>query len=242
PRVELAYVDKVFRARKVHGLMLAGVTIQQPETVMVDSAVEVGMDSTIGPFVQLLGNTRIGDDCTIGAGAIIRDSQISDRVAIEAYTIVNSSRVDNGASIGPFARLRMENHVGSNAHIGNFVELKKTRMGAGAKAGHLAYLGDSELGTEVNVGAGTITCNYDGARKHKTAVGDGVFLGSNSTLVAPIQIGSGSYVGAGSVVTETVPEDSLALGRGRQVIKEGWAKRRREGSERDRAAKQSKGS
>lgn len=236
-RVELAYVDSVFRRRKIQQLMLAGVTIRQPETVVIDSAVSVGMDTVIEPSAQLLGCTQIGEDCTIGPGAIIRDSEVADGVAIEAYTVINSSRIDAGASIGPFARLRMDNHVGANAHIGNFVELKKTIMGAGAKAGHLAYLGDSELGNQVNVGAGTITCNYDGVRKHKTIVGQRVFLGSNSTLVAPIELGDDAYVGAGSVLTDAVPQDALALGRSRQVNKDGWAKRRREAVAKEKAAK-----
>jgi bifunctional UDP-N-acetylglucosamine pyrophosphorylase / glucosamine-1-phosphate N-acetyltransferase len=227
-RAELASVDRIFRDRKTHELMLSGVTILRPETVTVDMAVRAGMDTTVEPFAQLLGQTTIGENCRIGTGAIIRDTQIADGVEIQPYTIVNTSHIETGASVGPFARLRMENHVGANAHIGNFVELKKTRFGPGAKAGHLAYLGDSEIGADVNIGAGTITCNYDGARKHKTVIGDQVFVGSNSTLVAPVELGAKSYIGAGSVITSAVPEDALALGRGRQVNKEEWAKRRRE--------------
>jgi bifunctional UDP-N-acetylglucosamine pyrophosphorylase/glucosamine-1-phosphate N-acetyltransferase len=148
-------------------------------------------------------------------------------VEIGPYTLIASSTVGDGARVGPFSRLRLDNEVGAGAHIGNFVELKKTRMGAGAKANHLAYLGDSNIGDKTNIGAGTITCNYDGAHKHKTEIGRGVFVGSNATLVAPIEIGDGSYVGAGSVITDPVPADALALGRGRQVIKEGWAARRK---------------
>ena len=194
----------------------------------VDIDVQVGMDTVIEPSVQLVGTTTIGENCRIGAGAIIRYSQIGDSVNIQPYTIVNTSTVEGGADIGPFARLRMENHVGAGAHVGNFVELKKTRFGAGAKAGHLAYLGDSDIGADVNVGAGTITCNFDGARKHKTIIGAHAFVGSNSTLVAPVEIGDKSYIAAGSVITNPVPQDALAIGRGRQEIKEGWAKRRRE--------------
>jgi bifunctional UDP-N-acetylglucosamine pyrophosphorylase / glucosamine-1-phosphate N-acetyltransferase len=227
-RAELALVDRVFRDRKGLELMLAGVTIVRPETVTLDTDVDAGMDTVIEPFVQLLGSTRIGENSRIGAGAIIRDSQIADGVDIQPYTLINSSRVDAGASVGPFARLRLENHVEANAHIGNFVELKKTRFGQGAKAGHLAYLGDSNIGKEVNIGAGTITCNFDGARKHQTTIKDGAFVGSNSTLVAPVEIGDKSYVGAGSVITSKVPEDALGIGRGKQVNKAGWAKRRRE--------------
>jgi bifunctional UDP-N-acetylglucosamine pyrophosphorylase/glucosamine-1-phosphate N-acetyltransferase len=226
-RVELADVDAILNARKARELMLAGVTIRKPETVTLDARVIVGMDCVIEPFAQLLGNTTVGENCRIGAGAVIRDSRIADNVEIAPYTFVVTSVVETGASVGPFARLRMENHVEAGAHIGNFVELKKTRFRAGAKAGHLAYLGDSDIGAEVNIGAGTITCNFDGARKHKTSIGDNAFIGSNSTLVAPVEIGEGAYVGAGSVITDGVPADALALGRSRQTNKEGWAAERR---------------
>jgi bifunctional UDP-N-acetylglucosamine pyrophosphorylase/glucosamine-1-phosphate N-acetyltransferase len=227
-RAELAAVDRIFRERKALELMLAGVTIYRPETVTIDGSARVGIDTIVEPHAQLLGNTVIGEECRIGAGAIIRNSIVGDAVFIEPYTIINASRIDSGANVGPFARLRFDNHVEANAHVGNFVELKKTRLGVGAKASHLAYLGDSEIGTQVNIGAGTITCNYDGLRKHKTSIGDHSFVGSNSTLVAPLEIGARSYIGAGSVITEAVPEDALGIGRGRQLIKEGWAKRRRE--------------
>lgn len=227
-RVELAYIDGVFRQRKAEQLMLSGVTIRKPESVIIDTSARVGMDTVIGPFAQILGSTVIGDDCVIGAGAVIQDSELENGVVVEPYTFIHESRVQSEASVGPFARVRPGSQVGPKAHIGNFVELKKTSLGPGAKAGHLAYLGDSEIGSGVNVGAGTITCNYDGARKHKTIIGEGVFVGSNSTLVAPLELGAGSYVGAGSVVTERVPEDALAVGRSRQANKEGWAKRRRE--------------
>ncbi len=227
-RIELAIVDRIFRERKVRQLMLDGVTIEKPETVIIDLPVAAGMDSVIEPFVQLLGHTTIGENCRIGSGSIIRDSQLGDGVEIAPYTLIQSSTIDSAATIGPFARLRPGNHVKAAAHIGNFVELKKTILGAGSKAGHLAYLGDSVIGAGANIGAGTITCNYDGTSKHQTFIGDRVFVGSNATLVAPVELGSGSYIAAGSVVTEGVPADALALGRGRQVNKEGWAKRRRE--------------
>jgi bifunctional UDP-N-acetylglucosamine pyrophosphorylase/glucosamine-1-phosphate N-acetyltransferase len=227
-RVELAEVDRLLRDRKRRELMLSGVTIEQPETVAVDCGVSIGMDSEIGPFAQILGNTSIGENCRIGAGAVIQDCQIADDVEIGPYTILAHSRLERGVVAGPFARLRMDNVVEAGAHIGNFVELKKTRMGAGAKANHLAYLGDSEIGAKSNIGAGTITCNYDGQKKHPTRIGDGSFVGSNSTLVAPLTVGGGAYIAAGSVITEDVPADALALGRGRQVIKEEWAKKRRE--------------
>ena len=227
-RVELAEVDGIFRARKARELMLSGVTAVRPETITFDARVQIGMDTVIEPFAQILGDTVIGENCRIGAGAIIRDSRIADGVEIAPYTVVVTSTVETGATIGPFARLRMENHVEAGAHIGNFVELKKTRFRAGAKAGHLAYLGDSDIGADVNIGAGTITCNYDGAKKHRTSIGDGAFIGSNSTLVAPVEIGSEAYVAAGSVITNPVPQDALGIARGRQENKEGWAARRRQ--------------
>jgi len=224
-RVELAAVDRIFRDRKVRELMLAGVTIVKPETVSIDCQVRVGMDSIIEPFAQILGNTEIGEECHIGACSIIQESRLADRVDVGAFTIIGTSEVAEDAHVGPYARLRMGNHVAAGAHIGNFVELKKTTFGAGAKANHLAYLGDSTIGDRVNVGAGTITCNYDGVAKHETHIGQDAFIGSNSTLVAPIEIGDGSYIGAGSVITDPVPSKALGLGRGRQVNKEGWVKK-----------------
>lgn len=226
-RIELAEVDALLRDRKRRELMLSGVTIEKPETVTIDADVRIGIDTIVEPFAQILGKTTIGENCRIGAAAIVSDSELADGVEIGPFTVVNTSRLERGAHAGPFARLRMENHVAAGAQIGNFVELKKTRLGAGAKAMHLAYLGDSRIGDQVNIGAGTITCNYDGVRKHPTTIGDGSFIGSNSTLVAPLEIGGGSYVAAGSVITEAVPPGALALGRARQVLKEEWAKKRR---------------
>jgi bifunctional UDP-N-acetylglucosamine pyrophosphorylase / glucosamine-1-phosphate N-acetyltransferase len=226
-RVELAAVDKIFRERKVRDLMLAGVTIEKPETVTIDCAVRIGEDSIVGPSAQILGKTEIGEDCRIGACAIVENSKLADRVHVAPFTSIVDSQVESDAQIGPFARLRPGNRVETGAHIGNFVELKNTRLGAGAKAGHLAYLGDAEIGDKTNIGAGTITCNYDGAQKHRTRIGKEVFVGSNSTLVAPIEIGDKSYIGAGSVITDLVPKDALALGRARQVVKEGWAAKRK---------------
>jgi len=226
-RVQLAEADAILRERKRREAMLSGVTLEKPETITIDAGVEIGMDTIIEPFAQILGKTRIGENCRVGACSIVQDSELADEVQIGAFTVVVSSRVDRGASAGPFARLRMGNHVEAGAHIGNFVELKKTRMGAGAKAGHLAYLGDSHIGARVNIGAGTITCNYDGQHKHATTIGEGAFVGSNSTLVAPIEIGAGAYLAAGSVITEPVPADALALARSRQVLKEDWARKKR---------------
>ena len=227
-REELAVADRLLRARKVRELMLAGVTIEKPETVTVDADVTIGMDTIVEPFAQILGRTGIGENCRIGACAIIRDSELADEVEVGPFTIIGTSRLERGAQAGPFARLRMDDHLEEGAHVGNFVELKKTRLGAGSKAMHLAYLGDSDIGPNVNVGAGSITCNYDGTRKHRTRIGAGAFIGSNSTLVAPVQIGDGAYLAAGSVITSDVPADALAVGRARQTNKEEWARKRRE--------------
>ncbi len=227
-RIELAEVDALLRRRKLRELMLAGVTIEKPETVSIDADVSIGIDTVVEPFSQILGRTSIGENCRIGACSVVRDCELGEAVEIAPFTLLEDSRLGRGVHAGPFARLRMHNHVEEGARIGNFVELKKTHMGAGAKANHLAYLGDSLIGARSNIGAGTITCNYDGVRKHVTAIGEGAFIGSNSTLVAPVEIGEGAYVGAGSVITKPVPADSLAVGRGRQVVKEGWAKKRRE--------------
>ncbi|HEY4360839.1 MAG TPA: bifunctional UDP-N-acetylglucosamine diphosphorylase/glucosamine-1-phosphate N-acetyltransferase GlmU [Bryobacteraceae bacterium] len=226
-RVELADADGILRRRKAHELMLSGVTIERPETVSIDTQVTAGMDTVIEPFARLLGTTKIGADCRVGAGAILESAVLADGVTIAPYTLIADSSVDTGASVGPFARMRMGAHAGADSRIGNFVELKKTDLGAGAKSQHLAYLGDSTVGAGANIGAGTITCNYDGEKKHRTTIGAGAFVGSNSTLVAPLEIGAESYVAAGSVITQEVPAEALALGRSRQVNKAGWAAARR---------------
>jgi len=224
-RVELAHADGILRGRKNEELMLAGVTIERPETVTIDARVRAGTDTIIEPFARLLGATSIGEDCHIGAGSILENAIVGDGVRVLPYTLISDSRVEGEAQVGPFARLRMDAHVGHNARVGNFVELKKTHLGNGAKSQHLAYLGDAEIGEGTNIGAGTITCNYDGEKKHRTTIGARAFVGSNSTLVAPIEIGDGSYIGAGSVITEEVPAGTLALGRARQVVKSGWTKK-----------------
>jgi bifunctional UDP-N-acetylglucosamine pyrophosphorylase/glucosamine-1-phosphate N-acetyltransferase len=226
-RVELADADRILRRRKTHELMLSGVTIERPETVCIDASVSAGVDTVIEPFTRLLGRTRIGEDCRIGAGSILENTELADRVIIGPYTLIADSRIDAGANVGPFARLRMHAHAEAETRIGNFVELKNTRLGAGAKSQHLAYLGDAQIGAGSNIGAGTITCNYDGEKKHATTIGDSAFVGSNSTLVAPVKIGDGSYIAAGSVITEEVPPGALALGRGRQANKPGWVEKRR---------------
>jgi bifunctional UDP-N-acetylglucosamine pyrophosphorylase/glucosamine-1-phosphate N-acetyltransferase len=226
-RVELAAVDRIFRERTVRDLMLSGVTIERPETVTIDLSVKIGMDTVIEPFARILGKTVIGENCRVGAYSIISDCQLGNEVEILPFSHIVDSTLELGVQAGPYARLRMQSYVESGAVIGNFVELKKTRLGAKSKAQHLAYLGDAAIGAGVNIGAGTITCNYDGKKKSPTIIGDGAFVGSNSTLVAPVEVGPGSYVAAGSVITDTIPEDALALGRARQVVKPGWAKKRR---------------
>jgi bifunctional UDP-N-acetylglucosamine pyrophosphorylase/glucosamine-1-phosphate N-acetyltransferase len=224
-RIELADADRILRARKVRQLMLDGVTIEKPETVTIDADVKIGIDTIVGPFAQLTGQTTIGENCRIGACALVQDSVLADETEVFPFSIVSASRLEAKAHAGPFARLRMGAHLEESAHVGNFVELKKTRMGAGSKSMHLAYLGDSTLGERVNIGAGTITCNYDGKKKHETKIGKGAFVGSNSTLVAPVEIGDDAYIGAGSVITHKVPDRALGIGRSRQVNKEGWTKK-----------------
>lgn len=224
--VELADLDATLRLRKARELMESGVTIYRPETCVIDSDVEVAADTIIDPFVQLLGKTRVGADCHIRSYSVIRDSQIANRVQVRAGSILDQSQVGSDAVLGPYSHLRPGADLAEGVHVGNFVEVKKTRLGRGSKANHLAYLGDSEIGAGVNVGAGTITCNYDGTRKHVTNIDEGAFIGSNSTLVAPVRVGKGAYVAAGSTITQEVPADALALGRARQTVKEGWAKQR----------------
>jgi bifunctional UDP-N-acetylglucosamine pyrophosphorylase/glucosamine-1-phosphate N-acetyltransferase len=228
-RADLAEVDRVFRERKRAALMDDGVTIQLPETVLVDPDVTVGEDSIIEPGVQLLGKTKIGMRCTIRTGSVLSDALLGGDVTVEPHCVVAESRLDDGVVIGPFARLRPGNHLKAGARIGNFVELKKSVIGEGTKAMHLSYLGDTKIGTKSNIGAGTITCNYDGFQKHPTSIGNKVFIGSDTALVAPVRVGDGAYVAAGSTITENVPSDGLAIARGRQVNKPGWAaKKRRE--------------
>jgi bifunctional UDP-N-acetylglucosamine pyrophosphorylase/glucosamine-1-phosphate N-acetyltransferase len=228
-RVDLAEVDRIFRERKRGELMDAGVSFQLPETVLVDPDVVAGEDTVIEPGVQLLGKTRIGARCTIRTGSVLSDATLGDGVTVEPHCVVAQSRLDDGVIIGPFARLRPDNHLKAGARIGNFVELKKSVIGEGTKAMHLSYLGDTRVGTKSNIGAGTITCNYDGFHKYPTTIGNRVFVGSDSTLVAPVRLADGAYIAAGSTITDNVPPDSLGIGRGRQVTKRGWAaKKRRE--------------
>jgi bifunctional UDP-N-acetylglucosamine pyrophosphorylase/glucosamine-1-phosphate N-acetyltransferase len=224
---EMVARDAKARIEKAADLMEAGVTIFRPDTTVIDAEVEVGAGTVIEPFVQLLGATRVGSGCQIRSFTVIESCTIGDQVLIRQSCILTESKVDSGAKIGPFAHLRPGSEIGEEAHVGNFVETKKARLGKGAKASHLTYLGDAEVGEAANIGAGVITCNYDGERKHTTRIGKGAFVGSDSTLVAPVSIGDGAFVAAGSCITKDVPADSLAVARSHQVVKEGWATARR---------------
>ena len=226
-RSELAEVSSLVRQNKNEELMAAGVTIVDPATTYIDPDVEIGADTVIHPGVVIEGQTRIGGACEIQAYVRIRDSEIADRVTINNFCLIVGARVADGVSIGPFAHLRPDTAVGEGAKIGNFVELKKTTMGPGAKANHLAYLGDATIGANVNVGAGTITCNYDGTKKYETVIEDGAFIGSDTQLIAPVRVGKGAYVAAGSSITEDVPAGSLGIARGRQTNVEGWVERKK---------------
>jgi bifunctional UDP-N-acetylglucosamine pyrophosphorylase / glucosamine-1-phosphate N-acetyltransferase len=208
--------------------MAAGVTIMRPETCVIDAEVEIAPDTLIEPFVQLLGRTRIGSGCRIRSFTVIENCTLGNGVLIRQSCVLEDSTVADGAQIGPFAHLRPGSEIGENAHVGNFVETKKARLGKGAKANHLTYLGDAEIGEGANIGAGTITCNYDGVNKHPTRIGKGAFVGSDTTLVAPVSVGDGAYIGAGSCITKDVPADALAVARGRQLTKKGWAAARRQ--------------
>jgi bifunctional UDP-N-acetylglucosamine pyrophosphorylase/glucosamine-1-phosphate N-acetyltransferase len=228
-RSELAELDAAMRQHKCEELMDAGVTIYRPETCIVDAEVQVAADTILEPFVQLLGRTKIGSDCRVRSYSVIRDAEIGDNVEVRVGCVIQESKVENGALLGPYCHLRPGSEIGEGAHVGNFVETKKVRLGRGAKANHLTYLGDAEIGERTNIGAGTITCNYDGVHKHQTTIGKNAFVGSDATLVAPVTIGDGAYVGAGSCITENVPADALALGRSRQVTKPGWVKKKKTG-------------
>ena len=226
-RAELADIDQQIRLAKCRQLMADGVTIFYPATCLIDADVQIAPDTVIEPYVQLLGNTRVGTACRIRSYCVIRDSEIGDGVSVLPGCVIDEARVGASAIVGPYSRLRPGSDIGEGAHVGNFVETKKVKLGKGSKANHLTYLGDAEIGAGVNIGAGTITCNYDGVAKHKTVIEDGVFVGSDATLVAPVRLGKGSYVAAASCITDDVPEDSLAIARGRQIVKEGWAREKR---------------
>jgi len=226
-RTELAEVSRIVRQTKNEELMAAGVTIIDPATTYVDPDVEIGPDTVIHPGVSLEGQTRIGAACEIHSHVRIVDTEIADKSVILNFCLIIGSRIAEGASIGPFAHLRPETAVGERAKIGNYVELKKTTLGPDSKVNHLSYLGDATIGTKVNVGAGTITCNYDGTKKYQTIIEDGAFIGSDTQLIAPVRVGKGAYVAAGSSITEDVPDGALGIARGKQTNVDGWVERRK---------------
>jgi bifunctional UDP-N-acetylglucosamine pyrophosphorylase / glucosamine-1-phosphate N-acetyltransferase len=235
-RAELASMSERLWAARRAALMASGVTLEDPATTYVDGGVVVGPDTIIKPNVTLQGRTRIGSGSIIHSGVRIVDSELAGGVTILDHCLVLGARIAEGAAVGPFAHIRPDTEICAGARIGNFVELKKTRLGAGSKANHLAYLGDATIGERVNIGAGTITCNYDGVRKNRTVIEDGVFIGSDSQLVAPVTIGRGAYVAAGSTITKDVPADALGIARGRQENKEGWAKLKKQQRETEKKA------
>jgi bifunctional UDP-N-acetylglucosamine pyrophosphorylase/glucosamine-1-phosphate N-acetyltransferase len=226
-RSELAEVSRVIRQRKNTELMAAGVTLEDPATIYIDEDVSIGADTIVHPGVSIEGATVIGGACNIHSGARIVNSRIGDRVTVHNHCVIVNSTVANDAAVGPFAHLREDARVGDRARVGNFVELKKTALGAGSKSMHLTYLGDATIGERVNIGAGTITCNYDGEKKHPTVIEDGAFIGSDSQLVAPVRIGEGAYIGSGSTVREDVPAGSLAVSAGKQRNIEGWVAKKK---------------
>jgi bifunctional UDP-N-acetylglucosamine pyrophosphorylase/glucosamine-1-phosphate N-acetyltransferase len=236
---EVMHLDEAMRAATARRLMAQGVTIFRPDTCVIDDEVTVGPDTVIEPYVQLLGATRIGSECRIRSYSVVQHSVLGNCVIVRNGCILDRAEVGDGAVLGPYAHLRPESRIGEMAHVGNFCETKKTTLGRGSKANHLTYLGDAVIGAGVNVGAGVITCNYDGARKHTTTIGDGVFVGSDCTLVAPVSLGDGAYVGAGSCITHPVPAGALAIGRAHQVTKEGWVAARRAAKAATQAAAQS---
>ncbi|WP_263409252.1 bifunctional UDP-N-acetylglucosamine diphosphorylase/glucosamine-1-phosphate N-acetyltransferase GlmU [Terriglobus tenax] len=224
---EMMYLDEAMRMATARRLMAQGVTIFRPETCVIDSSVQVAADTVLEPFVQLLGNTVVGGDCRIRSYSVVQNSTIGERVILRNGCILDQATVANGAILGPYAHLRPESHIGEGAHVGNFVETKKVTLGKGSKANHLTYLGDAVIGSGTNIGAGVITCNYDGVNKHQTTIGDNVFIGSDNALVAPVTIGDGAITAAGSIITDNVPAGSLAIARSRQETKPGWADERR---------------
>jgi bifunctional UDP-N-acetylglucosamine pyrophosphorylase / glucosamine-1-phosphate N-acetyltransferase len=227
-RVDLAACEQVLRRRINQAHMRAGVTLEDPESTTIDASVELGTDVVLGPCVSLRNGTRVARGARIGQGAILDAVEVGEQTEVRPYCVLEHSRVGPRCVLGPFARLRPGSELDEGVHLGNFVELKKARIGKGSKANHLSYLGDAVVGAGVNVGAGTIICNYDGVAKHLTEVGDGVFIGSDSQLVAPVKVGAGAFIAAGTTVTEDVPADALALSRSPQVVKPGWARKRRE--------------
>jgi bifunctional UDP-N-acetylglucosamine pyrophosphorylase/glucosamine-1-phosphate N-acetyltransferase len=226
-RSELAAVEEVVQRRVVEALMRDGVTFRNPATVVIDSMVTIGADTVVYPFVTLEGKTKVGRGCVIEPGVHLHNVTVGDNVHLKSGSVAEDAVIEDEATIGPYAHLRPGTQLGKHVKIGNFVETKKAVFGEGSKASHLSYIGDADVGADVNIGAGTITCNYDGVKKYKTILEDGVFIGSDTQLVAPVRIGRGAYVGAGSTITKDVPPDSLALSRVPQKVIEGWATRRK---------------
>lgn len=224
-RIQLVQCEAILRERINEKWLIEGVTIVDPKGTIIGPEVEIGEDTIIYPNVRLLGNTKIGKGCTIEGDTKILDSKIGDNCEIKS-TYITKSEVEENVTIGPFAQLRPNTLVKKDAHIGNFVELKKTTFGVGSKAGHLAYLGDSEIGKDVNIGCGVITVNYDGLRKDKTVIEDHAFIGSNANLVAPVKVGKNAFVAAGSTISKDVEDEDLAIERGNQVIKKGWVRKK----------------
>src|SRR2546429_1273203 len=226
-RQDLAGIDHIMRRRKCESLMAEGVTLVDPPSTFIDDDVQIGADSVIYPSVQIYGNTVIGADVTIHSFSRISNSTIAARSTVLERSVLDSSNLGEEVTLGPFSRLRPDSVLGDRVRIGNFVEIKKSTLGTDTKSQHLAYLGDATVGKDVNIGAGVITCNYDGVRKYPTIIEDGAFVGTDSQLIAPVRIGKGAYIAAGSSITDDVPPESLAIARGRQTIKEGWAKNRK---------------
>ena len=227
-RSDLAVVEAEIQRRVVAKLMADGVTFRNPNTVVIDSTVTIGADTVVYPYVTLEGLTKIGEGCVVEPSVHLVNVTVGDDVHLKTGTVAEEATIEDEAIVGPYANLRPGTHLGKHVKVGNFVETKKAVFGEGAKASHLSYIGDAEIGADVNIGAGTITCNYDGVNKHKTTIEDGVFIGSDTQLVAPVRVGKGAYVGAGSTITKDVPPDSLALSRTPQRIIEGWAIKRRD--------------
>jgi bifunctional UDP-N-acetylglucosamine pyrophosphorylase/glucosamine-1-phosphate N-acetyltransferase len=226
-RAQLAALATIQRRRILERVMAEGVTVLDPASTYVDDTVTIGADTTLYPNVLIEGTTTIGAGCVIGSGCQITSSRLADGVRLRPYCVLTDSDLEEGAELGPFAHLRPKAVIGARAKVGNFVEIKKSRLGRGSKANHLAYIGDTTVGEGVNIGAGAITCNYDGFEKHETTIKDGAFIGTNVSMVAPITIGEGAYIGSGSVVTKDVPADALAFERSPQIVKDGWAARKR---------------
>jgi len=236
-RAELAHAGKALYLRRALELMEAGVTIVDPDCTYIEPTVKVGQDTVIHPMAHLQGGTVIGRRCSIGAMVHIADSRLGDDVQVLDSCVIAQARVATAARIGPFAHLRPGTVLDDDVHVGNFVEVKKSRLGKGTKANHLSYLGDAVIGKRCNIGAGTITCNYDGYRKLPTKLGDEVFIGSDTQLVAPVSVRSGAYVGAGSTITRDVPKDALALTRAEMTLRKDWARKYKERMQRERARK-----